>query len=103
MKIEPENPQDIADIIAAEFRTFGGERVTMGNPISHALKDEPASFAAVSTFSCLCGKRRSHRTGCRKRFGRRLFFGLRQSITLLVSPFWKIGERCCRNCCGRME
>jgi len=46
MKIEPENPQDIADIIAAEFRTFGGGRVVMGNPISHALKDTPASFGA---------------------------------------------------------
>lgn len=32
--------------VAACFRCFGGGHVTDGNPISHALKDTPPSFAA---------------------------------------------------------
>lgn len=46
MKIIPETNNDIAAIIAAEFRTFGGGRGSSHNPIAEALKNQPASFAA---------------------------------------------------------
>lgn len=38
--------EEIAGHVAAAFRTFGGGKVTFGNPISHALRDEPPAFAA---------------------------------------------------------
>lgn len=46
MKMIPETKEDIVAIVANEFRTFGGGSVTPGNPISAALKDSPATFAA---------------------------------------------------------
>ena len=47
MKIIPENTNDIVEIIASEFRSFGGGVVrSPDNPLSHALRDAPAQFAA---------------------------------------------------------
>ena len=36
----------IVHYVASRTNTFGGGRVTEGNPLSHALKDHPPSFAA---------------------------------------------------------
>lgn len=38
--------QDLIKSVSENFRTFGGGNVTMGNPISHVLQDEPLQFAA---------------------------------------------------------
>lgn len=46
MKIIPETKEDIVAIIAHEFRSFGGGKVSEWNPISIALKDSPPQFAA---------------------------------------------------------
>ena len=46
MIVTPETPQDITALVAANFRSFGGGRGSKYNPISEALKDSPASFAA---------------------------------------------------------
>lgn len=46
MKIIPENIEDIVAIICHEFPSFGGGRASDNNPISMALKDESAVFAA---------------------------------------------------------
>lgn len=45
MKITPETKEDIATLIAAEFRSFGGGRRAANNPIAAALEDRPAAFA----------------------------------------------------------
>ena len=45
MKIIPENTEDIAAIIAHEFRSFGGGRPADGNPIAAAAQEGPAIFA----------------------------------------------------------
>ncbi len=45
MKIIPENNQDIAAIIASEFRCFGGGRTSNFNPLVNALAGEAPSFA----------------------------------------------------------
>ncbi len=47
MIVTPETPADIAALVAANFPGFGGGREsTWGNPITAALKDKPACFAA---------------------------------------------------------
>ena len=46
MIIIPESVEDIVTIITSEFRSFGGGNVNTDNPISIALQNQPACFAA---------------------------------------------------------
>lgn len=46
MKIKPENIDDVVALVAARFRTFGGNRVDRSNPISIALQGSAPQFAA---------------------------------------------------------
>ncbi len=43
--MKPDIPSIVAQVAAA-YPSFGGGKVTMGNPISAALKDKPPVFAA---------------------------------------------------------
>lgn len=46
MKVIPENTDDLIALVAANFRSFGGGKLTRDNPLSHALQDGPPVFAA---------------------------------------------------------
>ena len=47
MIIQPETIDDVVALTSVKFPTFGGGKVSSwGNPIAHALKDEPPQFAA---------------------------------------------------------
>jgi len=46
MMTEKECVQNIMRRMQSEFRTFGGDQATDGNPIAAALKDRPLQFAA---------------------------------------------------------
>jgi len=46
MKVIPETPEDLTRLVAANFNSFGGGKVTPGNILSYALVNNPPSFAA---------------------------------------------------------